>query len=107
MAKAKAKTPQQHIRRAQELLEQVDGTDGLREGEWAYLRIQIAHLHLRAAEVSAKLPPEVRSVASSISAASLNQPVGHFGQPPGVTPDQVAGIVHETLDAEKRRGRIR
>lgn len=51
----KTKAPLEHVRRAQELLEQVDGADGIRDGEWAYLRIQIAHLHLRAAEVGSRV----------------------------------------------------
>jgi hypothetical protein len=103
----KLKSPLDHIRRAQELLEQVDEADGESSREVLHLRIQIAHLHLRAAEVSAKLPPEVRLVADSITAASLSQPVAGLGQMVGaMTPGQVAGIVDEKLAIEKRRGTI-
>jgi hypothetical protein len=53
---AKPMTPLEHIRRAEELLDIIDnGEAKARSPEWYTIQVAIAHLHLRAAEVGAKL----------------------------------------------------
>jgi hypothetical protein len=103
-------TPERHYARAQFLISQMEQSSPHRirtKHEIDDLTAR-AYLHLRAAEVGAALPRRVRSVADSISAASLSQPVAGFGPTVGgMTPGQVAGIVQETIAAEKRRGTIR
>lgn len=66
---AKPKSPLEHYARAQELIEQVDLERGPVNGDFTHLRVQLAHLHLRAAEVGAHLRPTVAQVAARMAQA--------------------------------------
>jgi hypothetical protein len=66
-----AKAPLEHYERAQELLAEADDREA-RDRHfpgWFEMRVQLAHLHLRAAEVGARLSPTVAQVAASMTSA--------------------------------------
>jgi len=69
---AKPRSPLEHYARAQELIEQVDLERGPVSGNFTHLRVQVAHLHLRAAEVGARLSPTVAQVAAHMASSAPN-----------------------------------